>query len=136
MAEQMSAQLRQPSDREVEGSTQVEASAEGAATPIPQAVSAPGINTGTPVVRTEVLPTPAVGGNGLGGVVRNHKRRYSMLLVCGYVSVLVGFALVFVVPTFKSGWVAKFLLVCCGALLAGGAAAVSLGFVRETMRRL
>src|SRR5688500_9249195 len=135
MAEQMSAQLRQPGDRAVEGSTQVEAPAEGAAAPIPQAVSAPGINAGTAVLRTEVLPAPPAGGNGLG-VIRRRQRRYSMLLVCGYVAVLVGFALVFVVPRFKSGLAAKGLLIGCGLLMAAGAAAVSLGFVRETMRRL
>src|SRR5687768_2717069 len=136
MAEQMSAQLRQPGDRAVEGSTQVEAPTEGVAPPpIPQAVPAPGINAGTPLVRTEVLPTPPVGGNGVGealagGVARGRTRTYPMLLVCGYLSVLLGFALVFVVPRLTSGWAAKGLLICCAVLLAGGAVAVSLGFVR------
>jgi hypothetical protein len=140
MAEQMSAEVGQAGDRAAADSTQVEAAAEGAVAPIPQTVTAPGISAGSAIVRTEVLPVPA-GGNGLGEAIargggRSRKRTYSMLLVLGYVLALLGFALVFVVPKIKSGWVGKALLIFSGLLLVGGAVAVSLGLVRETMRRL
>jgi hypothetical protein len=138
MAEQMAAnvQIREPPERESSDAAQVEAGAGAAVAPIPQSVAAPGINAGSPIVRTEVLPEPP-SGDGRVAVGRPSKgRTYSLLLVGGYVSALVGFALVFVAPRFKSGLAGKSLLIVSGVLLVAGAVAVSLGFVRETMRRL
>ena len=139
MAEQMAANapIREPPERAEPDSAQVEAGADAAVAPIPQSVAAPGINAGAPILRTEVLPEPHLGdGRRGGGRPGRAGRTYSLLLVWGYVSVLVGFALVFVAPRFKSGLAGKSVLIVSGVLLAGGAILVSLGFVRETMRRL
>jgi hypothetical protein len=147
MAEQMSVQVRQAGDRAAGGTEAARVDSaevgEGAPVemPIPQVVSAPGIDAASPIVRTEVIPPSVVGGNGLGvksgtGAVPSRKRGYSSLLLCGYVSVVLGFALVFVVPRFKSELGGKGLLLVCSVLLAFGAVAVVLGFVRDTIRRL
>jgi hypothetical protein len=144
MAEQMTAPVQQAGDRAAAEATRVVSAGGGddarMETPIPQTVSAPGIDTASPIVRTEVIPPNSV-GNGLGpkavpGEARSRERGYSGLVVGGYVGVAVGFALVFVVPRFKSELWGKSLLVLCAVLLLFGAISVVLGFVRETIRRL
>ena len=138
MAEQMAAnvQVREPPEPDASDAAQVEAGADAAVAPIPQSVAVPGINAGSPIVRTEVLPEPPAGDGRVGSGRPGRRRTYSLLLVGGYVSALIGFALVFVAPRFKSGLAGKSLLIVSGVFLAGGAILVSLGFVRETMRRL
>jgi hypothetical protein len=134
MPEQMSAEIEQAGARATAASSPEGQAGDGNGAPVPQVVAAPGIDAASPIVRTEVLPagaaasSPAVVGVGKGGGAR--------LVLGGYVSAVVGFVLVIVVPRIKSNVVGRTLLVMSVAMLVVGAALVTVGFVRETVKRL
>ena len=135
MPREMSAQIEQAGGRATAETSQPGAAADGNGAPVPQVVAAPGIDAASPVVRTEVIPVQAVVASA-PSVAPIGRRGGSKLVMGGYVSAVVGFLLVFVVPRIKSNVVAKTLLVACAALLVVGAVLVTVGFVRETVRRL
>ena len=135
MPREMSAQIEQAGARATAASPNEGQAGEGNGAPVPQVVAAPGIDAASPVVRTEVIPAETAGA-AVASVVAVRTRGGSKLVLGGYVSAVVGFVLVFVVPRIKSNVVGKTLLVMSVVMLVVGAVLVTVGFVRETVRRL